>query len=175
MDGIDLQADCARCAALCCVALAFDKGPQFAVDKAAGERCENLERHGCAIHADRQRWGFMGCVRYDCQGAGQRVTQDLYRGADWRDDPALTRPMSDAFVVVQRAHAMLALLRQARALPLAPAERDQIDDLERDLGDAGASPELVAGAEERARGVLKGLRRHVRQPADHDAFVRPVP
>ncbi len=163
MDRIDLRADCARCAALCCVALAFDKGAQFAEDKAAGRPCQNLGPHGCTIYANRQQQGFAGCVRYDCLGAGQRVTQALFQGADWRDNTELMRPMSEAFLVVQGAHMMLALLRQAQVLPLDRAEHDQISAFESAFRDAGALPELVAGEIARAQAFLRGLRRYVQR------------
>lgn len=71
----DLQPDCGRCAGLCCLALAFDAGPAFATDKAAGEGCRHLSpEHRCGIYADRPQRGYSGCVGYSCAGAGQRVT-----------------------------------------------------------------------------------------------------
>ncbi len=162
MTRIDLRADCARCAALCCLALAYDKGPQFAQDKAAGEPCPHLGRDGCGIYGEREARGFAGCVRYDCLGAGQRVTQDLFCGADWRDAPSLLGPMARAFVVVQSAHAMLGLLEEARRLGLEQPERDRIAALEASLREARASPELVAREIAQARAFLRSLGRHVR-------------
>jgi hypothetical protein len=62
MTSTDLRADCARCAALCCLALAFDRSPLFAFDKAAGEPCANLGSRGrCLIYAERAAKGFAGC------------------------------------------------------------------------------------------------------------------
>jgi hypothetical protein len=120
-----LRGDCAQCAALCCVALAFDRSTQFAYDKPAGEPCANLNARGrCAIHAERGAKGFPGCEAYDCQGAGQAVTQGLFGGASWRDDPALLGPMMRAFAEMRRAQEVLALVRQARGLGL-PAEADR--------------------------------------------------
>jgi hypothetical protein len=144
--------------------LAFDKGSQFAKDKAAGEPCGSLGHDGCTIYVNRRERGFAGCVRYDCQGAGQRVTQDLYQGVDWRYDPELMRSMSEAFLVVRRAHTMLALLRSAQVLPLEPAEQDQINAFESAFSQAGASPKLVAEEIARAQIFLSGLRHYVQRP-----------
>ena len=69
---VDLQPDCARCAALCCVALAFDRSDRFAYDKPACEPCRNLGGDDrCRIYDRREREGFSGCIRFDCQGARQ--------------------------------------------------------------------------------------------------------
>lgn len=162
MTKITLRPDCGRCAALCCVALAFDRGALFGFDKAAGEACAHLTVCGrCAIHRSRARRGFGGCVGYDCLGAGQRVTQDLFGGRTWRDDPALLAPMSEAFVVVRRAHDLLMLLRQARRLPLSGNERRRSAELAASLVAAEASATEVAGLEVEARGFLRGLRRYL--------------
>jgi hypothetical protein len=98
-----LTPDCARCAGLCCVDLAFSRGPSFAFDKAAGERCRHLGAdHGCGIHADLRERGMTGCTVYECFGAGQYVVQELGDHS--------------AFAVVVRLHEMLVLLDQAAAL-----------------------------------------------------------
>lgn len=76
MPGPDLVADCGRCAALCCIAIPFDAGEDFAFTKAADERCRHLTRDArCAIHERRGDLGFSGCAIYDCHGAGQRATR----------------------------------------------------------------------------------------------------
>jgi hypothetical protein len=131
MNPAPLRADCARCAALCCVALAFDRSALFAFDKAAGEPCPNLETCGrCRIYADREREGFGGCVRYDCLGAGQRVIQEVFAGRTWRDEPALLAPMLRAFATLREAHELLLLLNEAGKLALTRDERDSLTDLE---------------------------------------------
>lgn len=114
--------DCARCAALCCVALAFDKGPSFAADKPAGSPCPRLVGHACAIHDRLADKGYSGCMRYDCLGAGQRVTQDLFAGRSWRDEPALLAPMMEAFRAQRRVQELRQLLDLAGTLPLDPAQ-----------------------------------------------------
>lgn len=106
-----LKADCAQCAALCCVALSFDRSEHFAIDKAAGQPCPNLDDcHSCGIHQHLSARGFSGCVRYDCAGAGQRVTQEVFEGRTWRDDQALLRPMMDAFRAMREVHDLMSML-----------------------------------------------------------------
>jgi hypothetical protein len=116
-----LSADCSRCAALCCVALAFDRSELFGFDKAAGVPCAHLDGHECSIHAEREREGFAGCARYDCLGAGQRVTLELFAGRSWRDEPSLGAPMMDAFHRLHEVHELLELVRAAGAWPLDPS------------------------------------------------------
>jgi hypothetical protein len=126
MTSSTLRGDCAHCAALCCVALAFDRSPLFGCDKPAGEPCANLGPQGrCTIHAERAAKGFAGCEAYDCLGAGQAVTQGLFGGKNWRDDPALLGPMMRAFAVMRPAHEAMSLLRLAErmGLPLVARER----------------------------------------------------
>lgn len=161
MADIELRADCARCAALCCVAFHFDRSDRFAFDKPAGQPCAHLEAGGCAIHARRAERGFGGCVGYDCHGAGQAVTQGLFGGRDWRRDPRLLRPMSDAFLRVERAHRLLSVLDEARRLPLSPADRRRLATLASALRRAAARGAAAAGIETQARGFLRGLRRYV--------------
>ncbi len=120
-----LRADCGRCAALCCVSLAFDASARFAQDKPAGVPCRQLTGDDrCAIHSERGQRGFSGCVDYECLGAGQRVTQELFGGRSWREDAALARDMFDAFRAMRQVQELMQLLETAGALPLSP-EQDQ--------------------------------------------------
>lgn len=123
MTAVSLKADCGSCAALCCVGLAFDASELFAHDKAAGEPCRHLSAGGgCGIHAARAARGYAGCIAYDCQGAGQRVTA-LFARRSWQDEPDLRLLMVRAFGVMTRIHTLLALLDQAALLPLSAGER----------------------------------------------------
>lgn len=167
MTDLTLRADCARCAALCCVALAFDRSPEFAIDKPNGVACPHLAAdHRCAIHADRAAHGFGGCVGYDCLGAGQRVTQELFGGRSWRDEPALLAPMTRAFTAMQRVHALLSLLRATHMAALTPDEAGERDRLETALCLRGGwrEDDLAvaddAALHKRVRAFLAGLRRH---------------
>lgn len=116
---VELTPDCQNCAALCCVALAFDKGEMFAFDKAAGEACRHLgEDHRCRIHNDLESKGMKGCTLYGCDGAGQRVVQDVFQGGSWRGQPALQARMMDAFSAMRAVHQQAGLLEAAKQLPL---------------------------------------------------------
>lgn len=129
----DLRSDCAACAALCCMALAFDEGEAFAIDKPAGLPCPNLDDEmGCSLYGRLEYEGFKGCARYECQGAGQRVTQEVFGGANWRDDPALTQPMIDAFVAMRKVHEGLELLLAAGRLDLSASLEAEREDLMED-------------------------------------------
>lgn len=121
MDDVRLRADCTRCSGLCCVALSFDRSPDFAFDKPAGIPCRHLSKsHRCGIHAELDARGLSGCRRYDCLGAGQRVTQEVFPGRSWRDSPAAARAIFTAFRILRDVHGLLALLEAAAHLALPP-------------------------------------------------------
>ncbi len=124
---LDLEADCGRCFALCCVAPAFSRSADFALDKAPGVPCPNLdEAFGCAIHAQLRQRGFPGCAAYDCFGAGQKVAQHTFAGVDWRAAPDTAELMFSAFTVVRNLHELLWHLREALALSAAAPLRDEL-------------------------------------------------
>jgi hypothetical protein len=155
----DLRADCARCAALCCVALAFDRSPFFAFDKPAGQPCRHLGVRGsCRIHAERGAQGMGGCVAYDCLGAGQRATQALFDGRTWLEEPALRAPMAEAFLILAHAHRLLELLGAAKGLSLSGREQVRRDDLEAAIAGAGADAAAVSRLDGETRAFLRGLR-----------------
>jgi hypothetical protein len=169
MTAVPLSADCSQCAALCCVALAFDRGPMFAIDKANGEVCRHLDNCGqCRIHAELERSGFKGCVQYDCLGAGQRVTQEVFGGRSWQDDADLLAPMMRAFETMRIVHEQLLLLREAEKLPLSAVERAERARLQAMLEpDGGWSQTALAlfdAAKTKAdvRAFLMSLRQHVK-------------
>ena len=141
---IDLTPDCARCDALCCVLLAFDASDAFGFDKPACTACHHLAPdNSCRIHADLSHLGFRGCVLFDCHGAGQRITQQVFAGRSWRDDPSVMPAMSDAFRTLRHLHEAALLLQQAARLPLTPAQEATRQallaalDLDRDWTEAG--------------------------------------
>ncbi|MAC79531.1 MAG: hypothetical protein CML66_15885 [Rhodobacteraceae bacterium] len=129
-----LKTDCSKCAALCCLVLAFDKGKDFAFDKNPGEPCRNLSGHSCTIHDRLTQDGFRGCVAYDCLGAGNRVVQEVFGGQSWRKEPRLARVMTEAFSGMCEVHKRIDMLRAAQTLPLTPgddqARRDFLARLE---------------------------------------------
>ena len=164
----DFTPDCDACAALCCLALSFDAGEDFAIDKPAGLPCPKLEADfACQVYDHLTEAGFSGCVRYDCHGAGQRVVKEVFAGANWRDTPGLTGPMIAAFAAMRQVHRGLELL-------LAAARLDLPDDLdaERDLLIEAHAPEagwdeaslagfIATGIPARLRVFLPKLRAHV--------------
>ncbi len=170
-----LQPDCSNCAALCCVVFAFDKSESFAIDKRAGEVCPNLEETGrCGIFASRADLGFKGCVSYDCYGAGQLITQEVFEGRSWRDDSRLTQPMGEALSVLRRIHEQLLLLRSASRLPLTQEECSTLEKLhaELDPGKRWTQNGLQEFPIETAIGevavFLRSLRHHLEQmPSEH--------
>ncbi len=112
-----LAADCSRCAALCCVAPAFAKSSDFAVDKPAGQACRNLrDDFSCGIHEELPRRGFPGCVVFDCFGAGQRLTQETFGGRDWRSEPGIAGDMFAALPVMRQLHELMWYLTEALKL-----------------------------------------------------------
>lgn len=131
-----LKADCANCFALCCAALPFTASSDFAVDKAAGQPCSNLEPDfRCGIHARLREQGFRGCTVFDCFGAGQKVSQLTFGGRDWRQNPGSARQMFDVFPVMRQLHELLWYLTEALALaparPIRGALRRALDETER--------------------------------------------
>lgn len=130
--------DCGSCAALCCLALAFDKGPRFGFDKPAGLPCRHLAADArCTIHARLDDEGFAGCASYSCLGAGQIVVQAIFDGASWQDDPALSGPMIEAFSTLREVQDMRAQLAAAEALPLTLADTAARQALEIALAPSG--------------------------------------
>ncbi|MDN5751100.1 MAG: hypothetical protein L0H64_21755, partial [Pseudonocardia sp.] len=125
----DLRADCARCAALCCVVPAFAKSADFAIDKPAGTPCPNLGSDtgggdfGCGIHDELRDRGFPGCTVYDCFGAGQQVVQVTFGGRDHRSSPELAGPMFAVFPTMRVLHELRWYLTEALTFEVAPALR----------------------------------------------------
>ncbi len=133
---LSLQADCAACFGLCCVALPFAASSDFAVDKEAGKPCANLQADfRCGIHAHLRERGFSGCTVFDCFGAGQKVSQVTFAGRDWRRAPHTARQMFEVFPVMRQLHELLWYVTEALALPAArPVHRDlrrALNDIDR--------------------------------------------
>ena len=125
-----LRADCAHCVGLCCVVPGFSASADFAISKSPGAPCRHLRTDfGCGIHDRLRAKGFPGCTAYDCFGAGQKVAQVTFGGADWRDAPDVAEQMFAAFPIMRRLHEMLWYLSDAMALAGA-------DDVHSDLAEA---------------------------------------
>jgi hypothetical protein len=120
---LELRADCASCAGLCCVVPAFAVSADFALDKPARTPCPHLALgqdvgHGCTIHRELPERGFPGCTVYDCFGAGQRVVRE--HGATW------TPELFAAFEAVERLHELLWYLEDALDRPQARPLADEL-------------------------------------------------
>ncbi|MGB8020527.1 MAG: pentapeptide repeat-containing protein [Candidatus Nanopelagicales bacterium] len=136
---MDLIDDCSRCVGLCCVALAFARSADFAIDKPAGSACPNLgQDHACSIHEDLDTRGFRGCAAYTCFGAGQRVHVLTFAGRGWRGDPDTARQMFAVFPVVRTLHELAWYVTEALDAGMPPS-------LDRSLRAALAQVERLAG------------------------------
>ena len=154
-----LHAECDKCAGLCCVLLPFSRVDGFGVDKAGGVACANLtDDDRCGIHDRLSTSGWAGCVRFDCFGAGQQVTQRVYEGRGWRGrTPGELAEMGAVLSVVRQLHEVLALLTGARKHPAGAGFRDAIDSASAavaQLGD-GTPEELLTLDLDAVRGLAR--------------------
>jgi uncharacterized protein YjbI with pentapeptide repeats len=163
---VELRANCARCVGLCCVAPAFARSADFAIDKPAGTPCTNLQADfRCGIHADLRDRGFAGCTGFDCLGAGQRVTT-AFAGRDWHA-PEVAAPMFAAFGVARQVHELLWYLDEARVRAPDP----ELDAEWARLVDADLSESDVAAARERVGELLRRASERLRAPNDPEPGV----
>jgi hypothetical protein len=151
-----LIADCARCAALCCVGPAFRRSADFAIDKPAGRPCPNLDADSrCSIHAHLRDRGFAGCTAYDCFGAGQQVVQVTYGGElTWGPEVFAT------FDVVRQLHELLWYAEDALSRPAAaevhPALRAARDTITALTATPAPTPAAPPDAAPTATGTATG-------------------
>jgi hypothetical protein len=119
-----LRADCSHCAGLCCVVHAFYSVQGFAFDKPAHSACRYLTlENRCGIHNRLAARGFPGCVSFDCYGAGQRVTQELCNGMNWRtSDETAVQSLFAAYTSVLALHRLMAMLALAETTVLPPLD-----------------------------------------------------
>lgn len=106
-----LRPHCNECAALCCVALHFDKSDMFGHDKPAGQFCKHLAPdNSCKIHSTLETQGYAGCAAFDCKGAGQRVTT-AFKDKGNLDSPADQQlSMGSVFSEMLKIHKDLEML-----------------------------------------------------------------
>ena len=109
MSKLDLAADCASCAALCCVDISFERSESFAFDKLAGVPCPNLTHaQRCAIHEDRARLGFQDVSPMSATAPGSA------RPANFRTRPR--PPAGGPSLCCATLHELLWLLTEAAKL-----------------------------------------------------------
>jgi uncharacterized protein YjbI with pentapeptide repeats len=150
----DLRADCARCFALCCVAPAFSRSSEFAIDKPAGVPCPHLaDDHRCSIHDRLRPEGFAGCTAYDCFGAGQRLAQVTFGGRDWRLHHEVAAPMMAALPAMRGLHELLWYLVEALDLTSSDPVRGELSEL------TGRVEAAAAGSADGLRSVDVGALR----------------
>lgn len=114
-----LTADCNACMGICCVAPSFDKGSEFSLSKPALTPCPHLnDKNRCKIYRNLDWHGFPACAAFDCKGAGQYLTQVMYPGKSWREDPILKAEIAESYRRLRRVHDLLELFSLAAALPL---------------------------------------------------------
>jgi uncharacterized protein YjbI with pentapeptide repeats len=112
-----LEADCANCAGLCCVAPAFAKSSDFAINKPAGTACRNLaDDFRCRIHEQLVDKGFKGCTVFDCFGAGQRLTQETFHAVDWRTEREQAGAMFASLPIMRQLHELMWYVTEALKL-----------------------------------------------------------
>ena len=133
---LELTADCSRCAGLCCVAPAFARSSDFAIDKPAGRPCPHLrDDFRCDIHEDLAERGFPGCAVFDCFGAGQHLVQGTFGGADWRTHGDLAGQMFALLPILRQLHELAWYLTEALRLTAArrlhPRLRAALEETER--------------------------------------------
>lgn len=157
-----LRPDCSQCFALCCTAFGFARSADFAIDKPPATPCPNLAADfSCSIHDRLRPRGFTGCTVFDCFGAGQAVSQQLFHGVSWRDNPDSAAGMFAAFKVLRQLHEMLWLLGQAAARAYGPDTAGDVRHLEgavREVADSGLEEVLAADVESLHRQVGEALR-----------------
>jgi hypothetical protein len=137
LDQQSLRPDCGNCFALCCTAFGFSRSADFALDKPAGAPCQNLAPDfSCTIHNSLRPRGFRGCTVFDCFGAGQKVSQELFGGTSWREDPDSKGQMFAAFRAVRQLHEMLWYLAEARRRTFDPDVVQRAMELATTIGQA---------------------------------------
>jgi hypothetical protein len=119
VDESSLEPDCARCVGLGCVAPSFTRSGDHAFSIPEGEACRNLTKNfQCGVYPNLVEQGFPGCKAFNCLGAGQKVMQNMFPGADWRADADVRNRMFAAFFIVKKLHELIwALLKLATLCP----------------------------------------------------------
>lgn len=131
------------------MALPFSASAGFPSDKHAGEPCRHLDRSfRCRVHAELRPRGFTGCTVFDCFGAGQRITQEVFDDGNWRADPALAAPMFAAFAVARHLHEVLRYLAEAAEFPLPARLAEEVRrEFERVDALVGTDPDTLAATD----------------------------
>ncbi len=104
----ELRADCAACAGLCCLIPPFDAVQGFGFDKPAQTACRHLcTDNRCGVHEQLADMGHVGCIAFDCLGAGQHLSalaRERFGDVDWRGRPEVRQWLFDAYAPLRRVH-----------------------------------------------------------------------
>lgn len=126
----EMKADCSKCSGLCCTALFCFKMDGFPRDKEAGEPCVNLlKNYQCNIHSELEKRKMKGCIGYDCFGAGQYVTQSIYKGQTWQNLPKESHEIFDVFCMVFHLYQIKYFLTEALVINGAESLQEDIQRL----------------------------------------------
>lgn len=138
-------------------------------DKPAATPCPNLDQDfSCTIHDRLRPRGFRGCTVFDCFGAGQAVSQQLFAGVSWRAAPDSRQDMFAAFKVMRQLHEMLWHLAEAQERTFDADTAREAKELRTAIEDlaAGPVPGLLAcdleGLHSAVRAMLVGVSEEVR-------------
>jgi hypothetical protein len=103
-------------------------------------------------------------MTFDCYGAGQRVTQQLFNGRSWRSEPEIASRMFAAYSRYRALHELMALLELALAKvpPLEASDLREARQLIDELCDSKAALREALSLDELRRDVLNRVRRALR-------------
>lgn len=113
----ELKVDCSKCSGLCCTALFFSKTDGFPENKEAGKPCIKLQNnYRCRIHHELEKHKMKGCIGYDCFGAGQHVTQYIYKGETWQTSQEQSKEIFDVFVIIFQLYQIRYFLEESKII-----------------------------------------------------------
>jgi len=140
-----LKADCENCSGLCCVASYFSASDGFPLDKAGGQPCLNFqENFRCRVHKDLNELGLKGCRAYDCFGAGQKVSQNTFKGKSWLQSKEFSAKMFDCYLIMCQLHELLWHLAQAAGQKAASSIKSELISLFEETDNiANSEPEPI--------------------------------
>lgn len=125
-----LVSDCSKCSGLCCIALYCFKSDGFPQNKPIGKPCINLmDNFKCKIHSDLERKGMRGCIGYDCFGAGQYLTEEVYCGVTWKTQPERVKEICDLYMLMYRMFQLRFFLYESRKMASSETLLPEIDQL----------------------------------------------
>ena len=140
-----MKSDCSKCSGLCCTALFFSKTDGFPKDKIAGEPCMHLlKNYQCKIHSQLKAKKMRGCIGYDCFGAGNQVTEIVYKRKTWNELPKQSKEIFDVFTAVFQLYQIRYFLTEASLLIFADSFSGDIQKLiEEHVRITNNSPQII--------------------------------